>query len=416
MTELDRSLGAFRGAAMMLNIVLGAGLLTLPGLAVMAVGAAAPLVWLACALAAVPLLWVFALLGQRHADAGGLAAIMQRAFGPWGRIPATFLFLGAVALGLPAIALTGGHYMSALIGGPEALHAAWLLVLAVGVNFLSAEVAGRINAAIASALVAMIVAIAVLGWIAVRPGPAVVLEAADAWPGTAPFVAAFMMVFFAFTGWEVGANLTGEFRNPQRDVPRAMALSFVVAVALYLLLAGIVTAAGPVGADAAPFARIFDQHFGAPGRIGVAAVSVLLIFANLSAAIWAVSRMVWSAARDGLLPAPLVRLRGGVPLAAVGLTAGTLLAVIGATAAGWLDLGHLLEAAGQNFLLLYAGSAIALLRLGLRPWHRWLAAGSLVLVAAVMAARLGEGLIYPLTLTAAGLLVASLSVRRGAPQ
>lgn len=413
MTELDRSIGAFRGAAMMLNIVLGAGLLTLPGLAVVAVGAAAPMVWLACALAAVPLLWVFAILGRRHADAGGLAAIMQRAFGPWGRIPATFLFLGAVALGLPAIALTGGHYMAAIVGGPEALHAAWLMVLAVGVNFLSAKVAGRINAAIASALVGMIVLIAVLGWIAVRPGPEVLVNAADAWPGLLPFSAAFMMVFFAFTGWEVGANLTGEFRNPERDVPRAMALSFVLAVALYLLLAVIVTAAGPVGADAAPFARIFDQHFGALGRMGVAAVSVLLIFANLSSAVWAVSRMIWSAARDGLLPAGLAHLNGGVPLRSVVAFAILGLCVIAASAAGWLDLGRLLEAAGQNFLLLYAGSAIALLRLGLRPWHRWLAIISLLVVAGLMAARLGEGLIYPLSLLGAGLFVASRSGRGG---
>ena len=117
MAELGRSLGVWRGTAMMLNIVLGAGLLTLPGLAAMQLGPAAPLVWLACALAAAPLLLVFALLGRQHADAGGLAAILDRAYGAWGRIPATFLFLGAVALGLPAIALTGGHYAAAVLGG-----------------------------------------------------------------------------------------------------------------------------------------------------------------------------------------------------------------------------------------------------------------------------------------------------------
>lgn len=413
MAELTRALGPWRGAAMMLNIVLGAGLLTLPGLAAIEVGAAAPMLWLACAALALPLLWVFAILGRRHADAGGLAAVMDRAFGAWGRIPATFLFLGAVALGLPAIALTGGHYVAAILGGPAALHAAWLMVLAVGVNFLSAEVAARVNAAIASALVAMILVIAALGWAAVTPGPEVV-QAALVWPGQAVFLGGMMMVFFAFTGWEVSANLTGEFRDPARDVPRAMAVSFVVAVALYGVLALVVAGAGPVGADPAPFARIFDLHFGATGRIGVAAVSVLLIFANLSSAVWAVSRMVWSAARDGLLPQALVPLRNGVPVRAVLAFAALGLGVVFASGAGWLDLGGLLEAAGQNFLLLYAGAATALLRLAEKPWHRWLSGFCLFVVAAFLFARGGDGAAYPAGLLLAGSMIALVTTRRGA--
>ena len=44
MPELRRSLGVLNGTAMMLNIVLGAGLLTLPGLARIATGDAALLV------------------------------------------------------------------------------------------------------------------------------------------------------------------------------------------------------------------------------------------------------------------------------------------------------------------------------------------------------------------------------------
>lgn len=415
MDDLRRSLGAGRGAAMMLNIVLGAGLLTLPGLAVMQVGAAAPLVWLACAVAAAPLLWIFAVLGRHHSDAGGLAVIMDRAFGARGRIPATFLFLGAVALGLPAIAITGGHYAAAMLGGNEHLHAAWLLVAAVGVNFLSAEIAGRINAAIASALVVFILAIAVLGWWAVGPDLGDLAAAPAAWPGLQPFMLAFMMVFFAFTGWEVSANLTGEFRNPARDVPRAMALSFVVAVALYLVLAFVVSGAGDVGAVAAPFAAIFRAQFGVVGAGAVAAVSVLLVFANLSAAIWAVSRMVYSAARDGLLPGRLAQLKGGVPLSSVTVTAVSLLGVIAATGAGWLDLGRLLAAAGQNFLLLYAGAATALLRLGTCSWHKILAGASLALVCALILGRAGDGLAYPVALIVAGLLVAGVQAR-GRPQ
>jgi len=247
MAELSKSLGVIRGTAMMLNIVLGAGLLTLPGLAVQEVGSRAIFVWFACALAAAPLLWVFAILGRRYPDAGGIAAIMGHAFGKPGRISATLLFLGAVSVGLPAIALTGGHYASAALGGSAWIYAMGLILAALAVNFLSAEVAGRVNAIFASLVLVFIIGLAVVGWLVVPPDTPAISVSQTKNPEMRQFGLAFMMVFFAFTGWEVSANLGEEFRNPRRDLPLAMALSFAVAVALYLVLALVVARAGEAG-------------------------------------------------------------------------------------------------------------------------------------------------------------------------
>jgi amino acid efflux transporter len=412
MSEIEKSLGVGRGTAMMLNIVLGAGLLTLPGLAAQAVGAQALLVWVACALAAAPLLLVFAILGRTYPDSGGIAATMRRAFGFLGEAPATLLFLGAVAVGLPAIALSGGHYAAASFGGVPHLYAAGFIVAATAVNLLSVRVAGAVNAVVASLVLVVLVAIAVLGWIAVSPGPEVVAQALTELPDRTAFALAFMMVFFAFTGWEVSANLSGEFRNPARDFPLAMALSFGAAVALYLLLAVIVAGAGDVAASEAPFAQIFRTHFGEASAAIVSVVSVVMIFANLSAAIWAVSRMVRCASQARLLPSPLVRLTGGVPLNAVYATTGTLLLVVLLSYQGIVDLAKLLAMAGQNFLLLYAGAAAALIRLGTAPWHRWLGWMCLMIVAALVAGKSGAALLYPAGLIATGGLAAILRMRR----
>ncbi|WP_330647175.1 amino acid permease (plasmid) [Thioclava litoralis] len=409
MAELKKSLGVTRGTAMMLNIVLGAGLLTLPGLAVQEVGSSATLIWIACAVAAAPLLWVFAILGRRYPDAGGIASIMGHAFGKSGRICATLLFLGAVSVGLPAVALTGGHYVAATFGGPAAVYAGALIVAALGVNFLSAEMAGRVNTFIASLVLVFILGLAIVGYLAVQPAfdlSAASTPSADTDLRHLGMV--FMMVFFAFTGWEVSANLGGEFRNPKRDVPRAMALSFFLAVGLYLVLALVVAKAGALGAGPAPFAQIFGQSFGPAGRITIAALAVLLIFANLSAAIWAVSRMVYSAARDGLLPAPIAQIRNDVPLNAVMVTVVVLLSVVGLVGAGILDMSHLLAAAGQNFLLLYTGAAASLLRLERRTAYRLLSLGCLALVCLLFIGRGGQGLLYPVLLIALGLAISFL--------
>lgn len=411
MAELSKAIGPWRGTAMMLNIVLGAGLLTLPGLAVQSVGSAAIVVWLVCALAASPLLVIFALIARDHPDAGGIAAVLRRAFGGCGYVPATFLFLGAVIVGLPAIALTGGYYAAAAFGGPPHLHAAGLILFAMAANLASAEIAGRINTVIASFVLAILLTIAVVGWWIIEPEWAAVHPSGIALPGWQAFGLAFMMVFFAFTGWEVAANLSGEFRDPGRNIPIAMGLSFAIAVALYIALAVLVVASGPAGAVEAPFASIFGTRFGPAGAAAISMVAVLLIFANLSAALWAVSRMVYSAATEGLLFEPFTTLRYGVPLNAVFLTAGALLTVVGLSFVGWLDLGELLAMAGQNFLLLYGGAAAALVQLSSKPWHRRLGWGGLFLVAVLVSARGGEGLLYPGCLIAVGLAVAGVRAR-----
>lgn len=405
MAELSKSLGVIRGTALMLNIVLGAGLLTLPGLAVQQVGSDAPLVWIACALAAAPLLWVFAVLGRRHPDAGGIAAIMDHAFGQWGRISATLLFLGAVSVGLPAIALTGGHYISAALGGPSWIHAMGLIIVALAINFLSAEIAGKINTFMSSLILVFLVGLAGVSWFIVSRDAPAASTVMIAPPDLHRFGLTFMMVFFAFTGWEVSANLGAEFRNPHRDLPRTMALSFAIAVVLYLALAAVVARSGEMGAGPAPFAKIFGNAFGWEGTLTISAIAVLLILANLSAAIWAVSRMVYSAAQEGLLPGAFTRIRRDVPLKAVMATVFTLLSVIIMVHMGLLDLSRILAMAGQNFLLLYAGSAAALMRLEPKRTFRIVSLFCLAIVGVLLIGRGTEGMVYPVALFAIGFVL-----------
>lgn len=412
MNDLAKTLSVGRGTALMLNIVLGAGLLSLPGLAVEAVGSSALFVWGACALSAIPLLAVFYLLGRRYSDAGGLASIARVAFGNFGYVLVTFLLLGAVVFGLPAIAITGGHYAAQTFGGSAHLYAIALLILAVLANVISAEVAGRVNAIIASTVVIALVVIAALGLAVVKPGADILPVSGDSFPSLSRFGAAFMMVFFAFTGWEVSANLGGEFKRPERDFPLALTLSFVIAVVLYFGLAIVVAGAGPLDSFAAPFSAIFTTHFGKAGGLSIGLLSVLLVFANLSGAVWAVSRMVYSAAREGLFPSQLGQLRKGVPYRAVWTVVAVLLLVTILSGVGGVPLGNLLVAAGQNFLLIYGIAAAALVKLALGVKGRLLGVLSLGLVLGLFIARGAEGALYPLALLCCAVIVSGAKKRQ----
>lgn len=394
----------------MLNIVLGAGLLTLPGLAVLEAGEDALTVWLACVVVSIPLLVAFAIIGRRYPNAGGLARVAQVAFGSFGYAVTTLLFLGAVLFGLPSIALTGGYYAAAAIGGSAHAYAIGFILFAVAVNLVSVEWTGRINAAIAGLVVLALMATATIGMILTAPNWSTAVPPVPPTLSPEVFGLTFMMVFFAFTGWEVAANLSAEFHNPRRDFPIAIGLSFLIAVFLYLALA-LVAGSLDLGSNAeAPFVAMFVQQFGRAGGAVIALVAVMLISANLSAAVWAVSRMVWSAATEGLLPTGLAAVgENGTPFRAVVVTVTALIAVVNFSALGVIDLATMLAMAGQNFLLIYAIAAGALILLGQGLWDRSLAVVCVFIVAVLVVLRGTEGLPYPAFLA----LIALSAIWRG---
>ncbi len=108
MNELNRTLTPLRGAALMLNIVVGAGLLALPGLVVEMAGDHALWSWLVCAVASLPLLTVFIIMGRRYPHAGWNCALCQNGFWQsriYNRL-SDFPWCGGVRVAGP-IALTG---------------------------------------------------------------------------------------------------------------------------------------------------------------------------------------------------------------------------------------------------------------------------------------------------------------------
>lgn len=407
MSTLEKSLGPVSGTAMMLNTVLGVGILTLPGLAAAQSGVDSIWTWVLCALANVPLLAVFALLASRFPEAGGVAHIAGRAFGRPAALVASFLFLGAVFLGLPSIALTGGNYLEAATGISATQSAAALVIAASLANLAIPRLAARIGSIAAGFVILFLIGLVAMSFLLVMGGGAG--GAATAAILAQPFspalaFAPFMLVFFAFTGWEVALSTTGEFKNPKRDVPLAVAISFVVAVGFYVVCAITVVAAGPSAYTAAPFAAILAPALGPAAGLLIAFGVVMLIAANLFAAFWAVSRMVLSVAREGALPKFLDTTRAGVPVAAILVNCGIFLMVIVADWEGIVDIDGLIAKAGQNFFIIYGMSALALVRLGRTLTEKAFGLVSLAIVAAI-AAYAGEHLFYPLMLIAAALAV-----------
>jgi len=417
--EIKKTLGAISGTAMFLNVVLGTGLLILPGLSAKIAGYAAFWAWVAAAAVSAPLLWVFALLGARFPHTGGIAHIVGRAFGRGGFVAASFIFLGAVALGLPSVALTGGYYFAAAvanIGAPGYLAdanfaALVLLALSCALNLYAPATAKNIGASAAVLIGVFIVGILIAGAFALSAEMTVAQATATVHTIVAPAhldwrasAAVFFMVFFAFTGWEVSIGMSGEFKNPARNIPIAIAASFVIAVALSLACVLLVLLAGPAAWNEAAFASLLPARFGVVLAIG----AVVFITVNLFAAIWSVSRLLFTLGRDAVLPPVIGELSdAGVPRNAVLLfliVGGAMLLVERVSA---LAVDDFLSFAGLNFFVLYGLVSVVALRKLNGAFKKTVAVATCVLVCALLFfSATWRGVVYPLALATVGMLVA----------
>ncbi|MEE9272617.1 MAG: amino acid permease [Robiginitomaculum sp.] len=404
MGELKKSLTTLTGAGLMLNIVIGAGLLSLPGLAVKMVGDHAIFSWIICALASIPLLLVFVFMGRRYPNAGGVSHFSRMAFGNNIYSATSFIFLGAIIFGLPSIALTGGHYLSRIIPISPTLIAGMLIILSAFINLLATKTASKFSTIVASAVLIVLTALALLGLFSIDWDVASSNFIPPKNLNINIAMAPFMMLFFAFTGWEVAAGISEEFKNPKRDFPRAMFLSFFAACTLYFLMAVVVQSISISDSYESSFATITSIKLGVNGELITSVVAGIIILANLMAAIWAISRMVYSLSRENIIPISLKVHKNGSPISSVCLTSATLLLVLMLQWLGFFNFEYMLSIAGQNFLILYGVASLSLLKISSSIIDKLVSIISIIIVVSLLYLQ-GLALYYPLSLAIIGIIV-----------
>jgi amino acid transporter len=122
------------------------------------------------------------------------------------------------------------------------------------------------------------------------------------------FLAAALAAVWVFYGFEACGDIAEEVVNPSKKVPRAMIWTLGVggAVSIYLVFALLVAVPdiGAIigGADAAPIDAILAAQFGDVGS-KIALAMILFAFVSCTIAIQGASiRLVYSFARDGMIP------------------------------------------------------------------------------------------------------------------
>ncbi len=348
----EKNLGLAEVFSIASGAMISSGLFVLPALIFIKIGPAVVAAYLLAGIMMIPSLLAKAELSTAMPKSGGTYFFVERSLGPLLGSFAGFAGWFSIAL-KGAFALVGiGAFWSFI--SPESGPATFKVVaLCFVVFFTLINLAGVHNSAksqviMVAALICILGAYIVLG--AVKADKPVITDFIPK-----DFTNLFQvagMVFISFGGLTKVASVAHEVRNPGKNLPKGMFLSFSVVIVIYVLGIGVtvglldtetfINTLTPLSEGAAVIA-------GRTGAIVLAAAALIAFATTANAAILSASQNPAAMARDGLLPARLGKTNSrGVPVTAILITGGFMALVI-----LLLDLPNLVKAASTMMLILF---------------------------------------------------------------
>ena len=138
---------------------------------------------------------------------------------------------------------------------------------------------------------------------------------------SAPFAISLYWVMYAYSGWNASTYITGEIRNPRRNVPLSLIFGTIIVIILYVCVNAIflrtTPAAEMIGKQ--QVALIASTHiFGPIGGKIMAAFICLGLISTVSAMMWIGPRVIAVMGEDlGVLKRLARRSTRGIPINAV---------------------------------------------------------------------------------------------------
>jgi len=296
-------MGLFQLTMYGVGLTLGAGIYVLIG---EAAGFAGNSVWISFTLAAI--VAIFA--GLSYAE---LTALFPKAAAEYVFVKNAFKnnFIAFIIGWLTAItsmitaatvALGFGGYFTEFVGLPITLSAILLLGVLSFVNFIGIRQSAWMNTIFAVITAAGLGLIIFLG---VTFGSAEPVDYLEAPNGITGIVLAFILIFFAFIGFEDMANVAEEVKRPKKTLPRAIFLCIIITGIIYVLVALSAVRIlnwEELGQSAAPLADVAHKALGIEGRITLSIIALFATASTVLITLVAGARILYGMARNGSLP------------------------------------------------------------------------------------------------------------------
>jgi len=415
----ENSLSLLGAVAMGTGVMIGAAVFALTGQVAELAGALFPLAFLAAAVVSGFSAYSYVKMSNAYPSAGGIAMYLRKAYGA-GTITGASALLMALSMVIneSLVARTFGSYtLQFFKGGNESVLvpvlAVGLIVAAFLINVAGNRVLGSVQTIAAFVKIGGITAFAVAAlWVSgVSFGPAT----GGIGEGTSlgGFLAGVALSVLAYKGFTTITNSGAEVRNPHQNVGRAIIISLLVCLVVYVLVALAVGSnlSVPEIIQAKDYS-LAEAARPALGRYGVWFTIVMAMIATASgliASVFAVSRMLAMLTEMEIIPHRHFGMPGTVQthtlvytVVMAGLLAvlfdltriaslGAILYLVMDIIVQWGVFRHLREEVKASGAILLCAIGLDLMALGAftavkgatDPMILWVAAGSIITVFAL---------------------------------
>ena len=362
--HLKRSVGLTGLVLYGLGVTIGAGIYVLVGETIVRAGPYAPASFLLSAIVMGFTAASFAELSGRVPQAAGEAVYVEKSFGlPWLTIAVGLAVLVEAVIAAATIAVGAAGYVSELVPLSREI-----LVTAIVLSMAAIASWGiRESVVIAGAMtvveIAGLLVIIFFGLVS-DPGslgelPAALVPPPGNWPALSGVLAASLIAFFAFIGFDDVVNLVEEAKNPSKVMPWAIGITLFVVTILYVLVSFVAAQNVPVkeldGASA-PISLLFERLTGLP-PLAITLIAIIATMNGVVIILIMASRVTYGMAQAGRLPAwiGLVSPRTQTPLRAT-----VIIAMIVLVLAVFMPLDTLAETSSEVLLTVFVMINLAL--------------------------------------------------------
>ncbi|MEO7456261.1 MAG: amino acid permease [Gemmatimonadaceae bacterium] len=315
---LQRQLGLWSAVAVLIGSTIGSGIFRSPAGVTDKLPGPLPLmaVWIAGGLFALCGALTLAELSGAFPETGGAYVFIREG---WGRLPA-FLFgwseltlIRAASLG--AISTTFAEYLLRVLGHDPSLPANadyvhYIAALAIGItatfNYVGLKWGSLVQNLTTVAKYGGLLFIIVLAFSLGLPqsgGGHYTPAVPEGSFHIAKFGLALVSVLWAFDGWADLSFVSGEVKDPRKNLPRAIIIGTVEVIVIYLLANMAYMAVMPVEEirhSKLVAADVAQRLMGAPGVVLVATTVMLSTFGTLNGTLLTSPRVFFAMADDGL--------------------------------------------------------------------------------------------------------------------
>jgi len=362
---LRREVGATSLALNAINLTVGSGIFVLPAIVAMNLGAAGFIAYLLCGLLVILIMLCYAEVGSKITVSGGSYAYVEKAFGPLpGFLINTLFWMGFSSLADAAVinALTdilATWFPIFHINYVRAIFFAFIFGGLAWVNIRGVKQGARFAVAATLLKLTPLVLLVIFGLFSVSASNLAVKQL----PGISAIGETSLILFFAFMGIETSLNISGEIKNPKKNIPKGIFMGVAGVLIIYLLIQ--LVAQGVMGASLAshkdaPLAALAEIVWGPVGATILLLAGVLSMFGLLSGDILTSPRVLFAASEDKQVPGFLNRIHPKFATPYWAIIVYCAAGLIFATLSDFTQLGKL---ASSSLLIIYLAVVLATIRL-----------------------------------------------------